>query len=160
VHESHINKFWRNLGSLPDLGKGISSASYQRCGECDSQKQRLNKYVMWTIGLMGGAWGVRLGCHHNRGNYLILMYLSVFGCHKTVIYGRGGSCFVQYRAQFEHYPPLPMHGFRHAGHGVWTGFPSNRRSNWLSLGGDIRGLEDYEEQLVGSIHPTSIGMLQ
>jgi hypothetical protein len=45
-------KFWGIFGSLPDFGSNVFS-SFQGAGRRQSPRQWLNKYVKWTVGLLG-----------------------------------------------------------------------------------------------------------
>jgi hypothetical protein len=47
------HNIWVNFGSLPGFGKGITFASFQDTGKCESCKHWLNRCVRWTSVLLG-----------------------------------------------------------------------------------------------------------
>jgi hypothetical protein len=48
--------------------------------------------------------------------------------------------------------PHVFHGFRHAGHEMWTGFLNNPQSRWLSRSVDMLFQKDHEVRLVRLVH--------
>jgi hypothetical protein len=126
-------KFWGNFWFLPGSGNGIACTSFKDSGKWDSRRQRINKCVRCTSGLLGRCLRHSFGVPSSPQDFLNSNEFANWSVSQCLTLHKGFSSLRELGLE----SPPAAHRFRHTGQEMWTGFLNNPQSRWFSCSGDI-----------------------